>query len=99
MTEAKSIQLTSIGKDLATSPSDIRVLLKHFVQLRSQMSYGERQFALAHLVDAPAGGFSPHIKQDADVWSEQRSKGIEEPSMRVELLLVLPTPTINSGNG
>ena len=45
--------------------------------------------ALPKLVDTCSGGFRADIEQDADVGLQQRTECVEEPAMRVELLLVL----------
>lgn len=66
---------TRIGEDLPTCSSNIHMLLEHLVKL----------------VDACAAGLGTDIEKDADIGLDERSKGVEEPSVRVELLLVLPS--------
>ena len=45
--------------------------------------------ALPKLVNACSGGFCADVEQDADVRLQERTECVEEPTMRVELLLVL----------
>ena len=45
--------------------------------------------ALPELVDTRSGGLRANVKQNADVRLQERAESIEEPTMRVELLLVL----------
>lgn len=57
--------LAGVCKYFATSASNIRVLLK----------------ALVQLINTLARRFGPDIEQNADVWADQGSKRIEEPSV------------------
>ena len=41
------------------------------------------------MVDRARAGPGADVQKDANVWLENRSKGIEEPAMRVDLLLIL----------
>lgn len=64
---------TCVDLDLTTRSSDSRVLVERFPQL----------------VDGGPTGLRSNIEKDADVGFENRSESVEEPPMRVELLLVL----------
>ena len=41
------------------------------------------------MVDRARAGPGANVQKDANVWLKNRSKGIEEPSVRVDLLLIL----------
>ena len=45
--------------------------------------------ALPEIVNGRASGLGSDIEQNAHVWLDQRAERVEEPSVTIELLLVL----------
>jgi hypothetical protein len=66
-------ELAFEGNDLAARAADIRVDVER----------------LPEVVDRRRAGHGPHVKQHADVGFEHGPEGVEEPAVRVDLLLVL----------
>jgi hypothetical protein len=59
--------------NFSASPTDIGMTMECFPQL----------------IDRATARFSPHIQQDTNVWRQDWTKSIKEPSVRVDLLGVL----------
>ena len=59
--------------DLTARASDIRVDVERFPQV----------------VNRSRAGHSPHVQQYTNVWFQDRTESVEEPTVRVDLLLVL----------
>ena len=61
------------GDDLTAGTTNIRVNVER----------------LPEMVDRARARPGTDVEKDADIWLENRAKGIEEPAVRVDLLLVL----------
>lgn len=67
-------KFAGIRKDFSTRSSDIDVFFKHLVKL----------------VNTGPAGFGTDVEENTDIGLDEWCKGIEEPPMGVELLLVSP---------